>query len=323
MRWIFFSLLAANVAFFCWTWIETSRQDRLAAMNTVSSDRKMPGKQLQLLSELTDEQRATLSIAAARPLEVTAQVSQAELAPVNNDLSSENNQNKNRENNKVTEGENRTRDEENSTPERTALKGDDGKELCVMIGPFTDVGKDGNVIESGQVKERLKALGLSAEVKNIDIEDAPDYWVIVSPAENKKAALQTLHELQAKNIESYLIPQGDMANAISLGVYGQEANAAKQKEEMSLLGYPIEMRTKTHFLKEQWLVLSGDSAARLGDEIWLGIQEDFPDLEKRPGYCTTETTEAAVEKGAESTTVKKIDLDAEKNTEKGVEGVAQ
>jgi len=275
MRWIFFSLLVGNVAFFSWGWFENSRQQRLAELNQISGSRDMPGEHLQLVSELTPEQQQILSIDAPVKEEPAQQVKDAELAePV------------------ATE---ETEQKEGDAPEEVAIQDTQGKELCMMIGPLQDEQ------QAPQLKERLKALGLAAESLSVDIEGAPDYWVIVSPAEGKKEALQTLRELQAKNIESYLIPQGDMANAISLGVFGQEANAEKQKEELSLLGYPIEVRAKPHSYKEEWLVLGGEDAQQLGDEIWLGIQEDFPDLEKRPGYCTPENPVEPEEKAEEST----------------------
>ena len=77
-----------------------------------------------------------------------------------------------------------------------------------------------------------------------------------------------------------------MANAISLGMFGQQENAETQRDAYRELGYQVEIRTKARIYYETWIALDEVESQKLGNEAWLKIQIDFPEMEKRPSFCT-------------------------------------
>ncbi len=359
MRWVFLSLLFANIALFVWHWFESDRQQRLQALNAsvMNQGEEMPGEPLVLIRELDEQQFEELlkrepeqdtpveplaSEAPAVDEEPSADEPSASQEPSANkepsadkepstdkeageELSAnteseasqdsvaanqppsaetlplEDEQSAGSESDSAiseppapeatADSDQETTDAEADTVATPAQVADDasaeiaipeGSVKCTLLGPIEEVQ------HGEQIVERLMALGIEAGVEEIDISAESEYWVIIPSFETKKEALQTIRELQGKDIESFLITKGDMANSVSLGLYSSEENAEKRKEEMTLHGYNVEVRVKARVYKENWVALHSEEAAKLNDAVWLGIQEDFPNLDKRPSFCEAE-----------------------------------
>lgn len=268
MRWIFLVLLAANAALFGWYWSELDRADRLKALNvSVHEDRPMPGSRLVLVKELTEQQKLDLgklkdkivdqektAPVAVVPAPVTAVVQKEAPSPLVEPVA------------------------ESTPPSVAAAK--TTSDQCVMLGPVKDKQ------QGQQVTQRLAAVSIHSDIREISVEGGVEFWVILPPADDNKAALKKLLELQGRSIDGQIIPQGELANAISLGLYGQRANAEKRLTEVKSMGYPNALiRERPRVFKESWVMLTELSSLRLTQELWLGIHEDFPSLDKRSHPC--------------------------------------
>lgn len=55
----------------------------------------------------------------------------------------------------------------------------------------------------------------------------PFFWVIIPPSASREAAQQRLTEIQRRGIDSFLVVEGEQANAISLGLF-ESREAAEQ-----------------------------------------------------------------------------------------------
>jgi len=151
--------------------------------------------------------------------------------------------------------------------------------ICHMIGPFKER------ISANQVRERLNALDIAVNSYQISIPDKPDYWVHLGPMRSRKEALDLLRELQAKNIDSFLITEGELVNGISLGFFTKEELAQAVLKQRRELGYDAKLRAVPRFSKEIWEVFADDQYAKLSDELWRQIKAGTQGLELRKNSC--------------------------------------
>ncbi|GMG88660.1 hypothetical protein [Biformimicrobium ophioploci] len=150
--------------------------------------------------------------------------------------------------------------------------------LCTMLGPVAEES------DEALLDERFRALGLAAEVRDIEMQGAMRYWVYLEPLPNRKEAFRRLRELQAAGVDSYVIPKGSLTNGISFGIFAEEARASSLQKELQDKGYPALFRQEPQTYTERWVVVADDAAA--GEDFWRQIAEDFPDLERRQNLCS-------------------------------------
>ena len=98
--------------------------------------------------------------------------------------------------------------------------------VCTIVGAFD------KLLKAEYFVERLAALGLQAEVKELVVASKPGYWLHLKPELSRKEALRRLSELQRRGIDSYVIPSGDLANGISLGMFSQQDSAVGLQEKI-------------------------------------------------------------------------------------------
>ena len=211
MRWIFFTLVLLNGAYFGWEFWQQSHHVPVQGADTSTPLPPVEGKELELLTERLPSPGSSVpppTIAPEKP---------ASPAPVSDTSSA------------------------SGTSQQKA------EQLCSSVGPFNEEGKP------GQLVEELAAAGVYSVLDSKVTEQETQYWVILPPAGDRHQALQTLKELQARKIDSYLISSGDMKNSISLGLFTREALAKGVQEKIREAGYPAEIRLKERSETEYWV----------------------------------------------------------------------
>ena len=154
-----------------------------------------------------------------------------------------------------------------------------GLPLCSLLGPYAQI----SVAESAV--ERLLALDLDAQVHALEVSDGPGYWVHLPPEPSERAALARLHELQARQIDSYIIPRGDLAQGISFGMFSRESLARQRRDSLRELGYEARIQEIERSHTETWVVLPLNQARSLGASLWQELLTDAPGLERRQNFC--------------------------------------
>jgi hypothetical protein len=152
-------------------------------------------------------------------------------------------------------------------------------ELCTMIGPFEQLLYAENLVE------QLSALGVGAQVMDVEVKTGEVYWVYLSPEMSEKEAWRRLYELQKKNIESYIITKGELANGVSFGRFADALAAENKKNEIERLGYEVKIKNVTQTIKETWVMLDAQSDVKIRDSAWLELLGRKESLEKRQNYC--------------------------------------
>ncbi|MDO3385513.1 SPOR domain-containing protein [Gilvimarinus sp. SDUM040013] len=152
--------------------------------------------------------------------------------------------------------------------------------LCHTVGPFP------RLLSAEYFVEALQALDVVARVDELEVPEGAGYWVHLPPEASKKEALKRLREVQAKQIDSYLIPKGELANGISFGMFTRAELAAARRDDMRSLGYDAEIREITRTRKEVWVVLGAGQAQKLSSEAWLELLSRENNVEKQQNYCS-------------------------------------
>ncbi len=151
--------------------------------------------------------------------------------------------------------------------------------LCLLIGPFGDQ----ELAQS--LMQRLEALDLQPRLENLEVPEDPGYWVYLPPELSQKAALRRLHELQSKNIDSYIIPRGELALGISLGMFSQDVLARQRRQELETQGYDAKIQEISRSHRETWVSLPSSHAAQVAEQFWSEFFNQHPGLDKRQNFC--------------------------------------
>ena len=154
---------------------------------------------------------------------------------------------------------------------REAKKTPDDAEV-MLLGGFSDQ-------EATQVlQQRLVSLDIKSIIHSVDSQVDIEYWVYLEPLPSRQAAVRKLKELQARNVDGYLITQGDLTNGISLGMFAREDSAQGVSERMVAVGYDSSIRAVERSERLYWVVID-QSSRRLIDQLLLKqLVEDFPSM---------------------------------------------
>ena len=119
-----------------------------------------------------------------------------------------------------------------SPQSQAALRG-----TCVALGPFET--RD----EANALGEKIVASGGETLVVEASEVGEPDYFVYVQPAASRALAHRTWRELVAQGIDAFVIPRGERANGVSVGVFSRRELAEAQHARVSELGFAVATRT--------------------------------------------------------------------------------
>ena len=152
--------------------------------------------------------------------------------------------------------------------------------VCTLVGPFP------RLLDAENLFERLEALDVLSEIKNVTVSGDAGYWLHLSPQISRKEALSLLRELQQKNVDSYIIPSGNLENGISLGVFSNQDRANSMQESIRQLGYDPKIAEVNRDQQEVWLFLPQGEAAKLTENRWVELLSVQDSLQKRQNLCS-------------------------------------
>lgn len=160
-----------------------------------------------------------------------------------------------------------------ASPERNS------EDKCQLVGPFVEL------LHAEYLVERLKSLDVVAVVTHIEIMDGKNYWVYLKPEISEKEAWRSLHEIQAKSIDSYIIPSGELANGILFGQFNNSEEANKKVEQVRAQGYPAEIKEIPKGHSEIWVEVREQKEQKLSGEQWSDLLKEEKAVERRQNYC--------------------------------------
>ena len=161
-----------------------------------------------------------------------------------------------------------------SAPESAA---DLRNDSCVSIGPFPT-----------QADMRAALNALTPVVARIQYREAHatetrGYWVFLPALASREQALAAARQLSSKGVRDYyVVTAGDQQNTISLGLFHDQTNAEKRRNEIAQLGFRPEMVARTEELPVYWVDFAQDSHNPVN---WRSRVPNQPDLHQQTVTC--------------------------------------
>lgn len=154
--------------------------------------------------------------------------------------------------------------------------------LCPVIGPWSD--REG----AWRARIQLEAAGLSARIRAVSVLKDRLNWVYLPSYGSQERALEVLGELQSQGADSFLVKEGEDANAISLGYFSSADSAEGLRVKMRNLGYPARVKETSRPVTEYWLYLPRTLAeAPALDDFLVGN----PEVTRDRALCAGDSTE--------------------------------
>jgi hypothetical protein len=123
---------------------------------------------------------------------------------------------------------------------------------CVEAGPFSNRQMADSVVAAAAPYATLKIEARTQSLPSV-------YRVYLPQHVSREAASVRLEELRAalagqqSDIETFLIPRGELANGIALGLFSEQRNALNVKEQVEALGFPVTMREEARQEEQFWI----------------------------------------------------------------------
>jgi hypothetical protein len=153
------------------------------------------------------------------------------------------------------------------------------KDACGFLGPFAEP------ITVRQVVGRLKRAQVDARIYSESTEINPVYWVYLRPAASRAAALAKLRELQAARIESFIVGEGEDANAISLGFFKKRESAESIQKQRIEQGYDAKLIKKERHRDQYWVVVQPQSRPRVDSQLLADLRAEYGEFTHRSRKC--------------------------------------
>jgi len=154
-----------------------------------------------------------------------------------------------------------------------------GSETCQFLGSLE------REDQANALRQRLASLDIRAQIQMIELPGTADYWLYLSPLTSRQAALRQIEALKAQGIESHLIPQGELSNGISLGLFPRPEQADQIRQRLSGNGYQPQLLELSRTRRSYWLrLLAGQKS--IDDGTLRTLSVDFGRLEQRSAPCT-------------------------------------
>jgi hypothetical protein len=154
------------------------------------------------------------------------------------------------------------------------------RSLCTLVGAFSGQSKADYFVE------KLAVWGVEAKVKNLLVSTTVGFWLYLPPLASRKELLRRLSELQRQGVDSYVIPDGRLANGISLGLFSEETRAESLKNSIAKLGYQPEIAEVPREKREVWIFLLKGESAKITDEKWSELLSGKDLLQKQQNLCS-------------------------------------
>lgn len=151
--------------------------------------------------------------------------------------------------------------------------------LCINFGTFS------RVVRAEQLLQRLLALGIQSVVIEREVPAESDFWVVMDIEGGRREALAQITILQDRDVDSYLITEGPLADNVSFGIFDSEEEAANRRGELEREGFSARVQ-RVEQMNIEYRVQVDQGARRLVDEALLSrLQVDFPELQQQYQVC--------------------------------------
>lgn len=150
---------------------------------------------------------------------------------------------------------------------------------CPSLGPFE------NKPKLKEVGQRLADSGLKVEVRTVVIDSNEKYRVYLPPFSDRENAAEALKKLRAKKIDSYIMSDGELNNAISLGIFSTKDSAEGLVKKMLSHGYQAKIQGTQLDTEVYWLDVLENISSQKVDEILISVMSEINGITRIDSPC--------------------------------------
>jgi cell division septation protein DedD len=123
-----------------------------------------------------------------------------------------------------------------------------GAAQCTSVGPFRELG------QAASAAANLRAAGYDPMQRVAEGDIWIGYWVYVEAIRTEAEANAILEKVRAAGmVDSYLIPNSDSGNLVSLGVFGEISGVSQRRDQARALGLEPKVVDRTRRGTVYWV----------------------------------------------------------------------
>lgn len=150
---------------------------------------------------------------------------------------------------------------------------------CPSLGPFEQKAK------LKEVGQRLADSGLKVEVRTVVVDSNEKYRVYLPSYSDRESAAEALKKLRAKKIDSYIMSDGELNNAISLGIFSTKDSAEGLVKKMLSHGYQAKIQTTQLDTEAYWLDVLENISLQKVDETLISVMSEIDGITRIDSPC--------------------------------------
>jgi cell division protein FtsN len=133
--------------------------------------------------------------------------------------------------------------------------------------------------DAEQISVRLRALGLKPEIQSERRNEQAGFWVLIPPQQTRQDAIKIAKRLERSGVNDlWRFTSGDLAHAISLGLFRDEERAEVRRSEIKALGFESIIQPRYRESTRYWLSFQATGNNPIKEIDWQGLLQDYPQL---------------------------------------------
>jgi cell division septation protein DedD len=150
-------------------------------------------------------------------------------------------------------------------------------ESCTSVGPFRELS------QAATAAAALRAAGHQPLQRVAEGDIWIGYWVYIPAIATEREANEVLAQVRAEGItDSYVIPNSDSGNLVSLGVFSEISGVSRRRDQVRALGFEPEVVDRTRRATVYWNDISLGAEQTLD---FVSLQTPGRIIRLEPGGC--------------------------------------
>ncbi len=144
---------------------------------------------------------------------------------------------------------------------------------CALIG-YVEARNDAE-----RISVRLRALGVKPELQSESRNEQAGFWVLIPPQKTRQEAIKIAKRLEKSGVSDlWRFTSGELAHAISLGLFRDEDRAEARRREIEGMGFKSIVKPRYRESTRYWLSYQALEKDLISQEDWQGLLKDYPEL---------------------------------------------